>query len=181
MDMTKRSFFSEFLKNWKQVGSIIPSSKFLTHKMIQIIDFKKAKLIVELGGGTGIMTREILKKMSANAKLIVFEMNHQFYQMLKKIDDPRIEVMNTSASDMNKYLGKHEVDYILSGLPLSVFKKAFKTALIQVIKETLNPSGKFIQFQYTPESYLLLKDSFNKVRLRFTLLNTPPAFIYICN
>ena len=80
----KTFFLKNFLKNWKEVGSITPSSRFLTKKMLESIDFSKADTIVELGPGTGVFTKEILIRMKSNAKLIILETNHQFSENLKK-------------------------------------------------------------------------------------------------
>ena len=53
----KLLFFKNFIKNPRQIGSITPSSNILSEKMVDQIDFNKAKYIVELGPGTGSYTR----------------------------------------------------------------------------------------------------------------------------
>ena len=87
----KRSFIRNFWKERKMVGAMAPSSKYLAKKMLQKIDFSTAKVIVELGPGTGVFTRKILQKLSPDGILLVFELNDSFMNQLKKeFKDPRV-------------------------------------------------------------------------------------------
>ena len=74
----KTAFLKQFWQEKKMVGAMSPSSKYLAHKMLRNIDFKKAKVIIELGPGTGIFTKKILEFMQPDAKLLVFELNDTF-------------------------------------------------------------------------------------------------------
>jgi len=67
--VTKFNFFKEAVSNIKSIGSILPSSKFLTKKLLQNIDFKKADVIVEFGPGNGILTKNIIKHLNPKAYL----------------------------------------------------------------------------------------------------------------
>ena len=62
----KKVFLSEFIKEFKTVGAITPSSKFLMKKMLSKIDFSKNVFLIELGPGTGVFTTEILSRMTEN-------------------------------------------------------------------------------------------------------------------
>lgn len=173
-------FFKEFLKNWRSVGSVLPSSKFLVKKMLQTVDFDKADATMELGAGSGIVTQELLRNMKNNSKLIVFETNTDFYNSLKKVKDPRIEVYNQSAVNLQKYLGEKQVDYIISGIPLANLSKSDKKDLLHSSYKVLKSNGRYIQFQYSLESKGDLEKVFDKVTVDFTPLNIPPAFVFSC-
>ena len=54
----KITFLKNFIKNPKQIGSIVPSSNYLSKKMVEQIDFENAEVILELGPGTGCYTRK---------------------------------------------------------------------------------------------------------------------------
>ena len=56
------TFLNEFIKHPKHTGAIAPSSKILAKKMVDVIDFNRAKCIVELGPGTGAFTKEIIRE-----------------------------------------------------------------------------------------------------------------------
>ena len=181
--VSKSDFFLEFIKQGNNVGSILPSSKFLVKKMIEPVDFSQAKIIVEFGPGTGVITFEILKNMSEDARLIVFEINDEFIDKLKKIPDPRIEVINDFAENMEMHLkdrGIGKVDYLISSIPLAMIPKETEYAILNSVKKNLNPAGAFIQYQYSIASLKKLKEVFDDVKIDFTSMNVPPACIFTC-
>ena len=57
-------FFQEFLKHPLQIGSVIPSSRFLERRIVAAAGAASAEVIIELGPGTGGVTRAILRAMS---------------------------------------------------------------------------------------------------------------------
>lgn len=178
--MDKLKFIKEFFRNWRAVGSVTPSSRWLLDKMIAPIDFTTAKIIIELGPGLGGLTKKLLARMSQEAKLLVFEINPDFCRELRKIADPRLQIFNASALGLSDYLQGAPADYVLSGLPLSNFNRENKLALLQTIRNSLGPNGCYVQFQYSLGARKALQSIFNQVRIKFALLNIPPAFIYQC-
>jgi phosphatidylethanolamine/phosphatidyl-N-methylethanolamine N-methyltransferase len=180
----KTAFLKQFWQEKKMVGAMSPSSKYLAHKMLRNIDFKKAKVIVELGPGTGVFTKKILEYMQPDAKLLVFELNDTFYNQLKEdISDNRMVLIHDSAEHIQKYLsneGLIHTDYVVSSLPLANFPVKLKSSIINTSYETLKNNGKYIQFQYSLNSKRILEERFDAVHLAFTPLNFPPAFVYTC-
>lgn len=179
------SFISEFFKNKTEVGAVAPSSKFLGNKMYGEIDFSKVKCMVEFGPGTGVFTKEILKRMKPDACMIIFETNPSFYYKLKEeIKDERAIIVNESAEKIGEYLAlenQDKADYIISSLPLTVFPKELKENILNGAVEYLSDNGQYIQFQYSLNAHKLLKEKFNSVKLAFSLINIPPAFVYKCS
>lgn len=178
------SFLKQFFNNKSEVGAVAPSSKILGKKMYGDLDFNKAKCIVEFGPGTGVFTLEILKRMNEDALLIVFETNESFFLKLKSnIGDKRLLLVNDSAERVGDYIvanGFDKADYIISSLPLTVFPKELKNSILDESKKFLKEGGEFIQFQYSLNAYKLLKEKFSGVKLKFTPVNIPPAFVYKC-
>ncbi len=179
----KGSFLKTFLKD-KQVGAMSPSSRFLADKMIENINFTDAKILIELGPGTGVFTHILLKKMRPDAKLLVFELNDEFFKELtKNIQDPRVQLIHDSAEKVEDYLekaGLEHADVIVSSLPLAMFSSELRKSILNASKSALKQDGKYIQFQYSLQSKKKLEKTFEKVSIRFTPLNFPPAFIYTC-
>jgi|SRR5690606_4719315 len=179
-----KNFRKQFWKERKTVGSMTPSSRFLTKKMLRNIDFSKRKVIVELGPGTGVFTREIIKKMTPDSILLVFEINDTFFQDLsKKISDSRVHLIHDSAVKIEEYLSKYdlqEADVVISSLPLAVIDANIRSAILENTKKSLKKGGKFIQFQYSLQSKGLLKKLYKEIKISFTILNFPPAFVYTC-
>jgi len=183
-DMSK-AFIKEFWKDKKMIGSMVPSSKYLAAKMLDHIPFKNTKLIIELGPGTGIFTEKIIQKLDVTTQLIVLELNSEFYKELKaKICHTNVHIKEASADKIGEImleLGFEKADVIISSLPLANFSAKLRNSILEVVKESLNENGSFIQFQYSLNAYKNLKQLFPVVKLNFTALNFPPAFVYTCS
>lgn len=177
-------FFSAFIRYPKEIGSVMPSSKFLVKELMRNIDFDNAKCIVEYGPGTGSITSEILRKSRKDAKILCFEINRKFCNYLRKnIKDGRLIVINDSAENIKKYLnnlGISKVDYIVSGLPFSTLSDNKKSMIIKETRCTLKSSGKFLVYQFLSSFKRHLNNYFSKISTRFVALNIPPCFVYIC-
>jgi len=166
------------------VGSVVPSSKFLSRKMLDHLNFKSANLVVELGPGTGVFTERIIEKLGKESTLLIIELNDTFYKDLKKrITDKRVHIRKGSASELQKFmkeLGIEKADFIVSSLPLAIIPNILRKRIIIEIKHQLEKNGEFIQFQYTLQSLKLFKKVFKQVSIRHCLFNMPPAFVYSC-
>jgi len=173
-------FIFSFFKDWRQTGSLVPSSWFLARRMIRPIDFTSAKVIVELGAGTGVVTRMILKKMRHDARLYVFEINKTFCARLRRIKDDRLVIINDSAAEIKKYLSGKRANHVVSSLPVAVLTPKLTNLILKSVYQNLKKGGGFTQFQYTIRSYDKVKYFFKNVKIGFTLLNIPPAFVYEC-
>jgi phospholipid N-methyltransferase len=182
--LSKKKFISEVFKSGGTIGALSPSSSFLADKMLKPIDFNKANCIVEFGPGTGVFTLKLLEKMSSDALLLVFEINPAFYEVLKKIDDKRLVIINDSAEKIAHYLNLNnrlKADYIVSSLPFAMIPDELVDGILSNSYTSLSEKGKFIQFQYSLNALSKLKAIFRKVKINFTFLNLPPAFVFVCN
>jgi phosphatidylethanolamine/phosphatidyl-N-methylethanolamine N-methyltransferase len=181
---TKRNFLKEFFKDRKMVGAVSPSTKFLAEKMLASIDFDKAKGLVELGPGTGVFTKLIIERMREDAKLLVFELNDEFYaDLAARIDDPRVQIIHDSAENISKYLPEEEhgnQDAVISSLPLMVFPDELRKNVVEAGYNCLKPTGTYVQFQYSLQSKKFLETIYKSVKITFTIKNFPPAFVYTC-
>ncbi len=178
-------FFKEAIKNIKTSGSIRPSSKYLIKKCLQHVDFESAKVILEFGVGDGCITEEILTKVNPSCRVIALEINENLceYSRERFKAFENLELHCASAFDFDALLlelGVEKVDYIISSLPLSLFKQNEIESLFDKVPTYLSEEGAFIQYQYTLGKYVYLKKVFNKVMVDFTVRNTPPALIFTC-
>ena len=86
-------FLRESIRNLRSTGSVAPSSRFLCRAIASKIDPEKARIVVELGPGDGVVTRFILDRLGPEAKLLIFEINEVFVEKIKSnFDDPRLAV-----------------------------------------------------------------------------------------
>ena len=174
-------FLKNFVRNPRQIGSVIPSSRYLTKKMVKSIDYDAMKTIVELGAGTGPFTERIMNDKKKKTKFIVFEQNKEMRCILKK-KFPTITIYE-DAEKMSLCLQKEhidEVDCIVSSIPFSVVGKTSRKKILEESYDNLKKSGKFITFQYSLDLLGYLKKKYGKVEVYFVPLNVPMAFVYVC-
>ncbi len=181
--MKTTTFFLESIKNMKTVGAVAACSPRAVRKMTKPVNFSQATLIVELGGGTGVVTKEILARMRVDARLIVFEINPVFAEMLSQLADERLTVVNESALQLGTYLASHGImhaDAVVSTLPLSIMDRETRAGILDAVQAVLEPDGRYVQIQYSLVSKREIENKFTSVSLDFTPFNFPPAFVYIC-
>jgi len=77
-------FFKRFLQRPFQIASIVPSSRALVERVAGKIDFDRARVIVEYGPGEGVHSREIARRMCADARLLLFELDPVFSRDLER-------------------------------------------------------------------------------------------------
>lgn len=179
--MIKASFFGQFLNHSRQVGSVVPSSVFLTRKMLPAsLPWHKMAQIAELGPGTGVFTRYIHQHMDARSRLYLFEQNESFRNDLNS-NFPGIPILDDALrlEEIVKETGR-PFDLIVSGLPFANFSSELKQQLFRAIHHSLADTGTFVAFQYT----LLLKRSFQEyfpsIDTGHTWMNVPPAWVFKC-
>ncbi len=175
-------FFRGFLDRPKQVGSIIPSSRFLERRIVRSAATASAKTLVELGPGTGGTTRALLRAMRPDATLLAIEINPEFARYLRRsIADPRLRVFEGSATDIRKALAEHGLpapDAILSGIPFSTMPRSVGDEILRAVHDTLAPGGRFVAYQVRDRVHRLGRQVFGKARVQTELLNVPPMRIY---
>ncbi len=175
-------FFKESVKNIKTVGTITRSSKYLCKGMIKPVDFGKAKVLVELGAGDGVVTKHILKSMSKDAVLLAFELNPKFCAQIREIEDDRLIVIEDDAGKLPSYLEQHgyeQADYIISAIPFTIIPEEVGYKIIQTCKDCLVDKGLFIQIHYSLIPKKMYQKIFGNVELNFVPLNVPPAWVMV--
>jgi phospholipid N-methyltransferase len=177
-------FAKNFLQHPRMLGSLIPSSRFLVHRLLSRIDWKRARTIVEYGPGVGTITAHILRRMSPNTKLIVFEMNEDFVQYLKRaFPDKRLHVVYGSAERVQKELDRLKLDgadYIISGIPFTTMPVELREKIMRESRRALKPGGSVLVYQFTRAVLPYLKTHFDHIDQDFEPLNILPARLFYC-
>ena len=177
-------FARNFFKHPRMLGSVIPSSRFLINHLMGQIDWARARTIVEYGPGVGTITRHLLRRMSPDAKLVVFETNEDFVAYLRATyNDPRLHVVHGSAErvqDVVAELGAERADYVISGIPFSTLPDGVRERVLHNTREALLPDGVFLVYQFSRAVLPYLERVFSEVRKDFEPLNILPARLYYC-
>lgn len=180
--MGAMDFLKAGLKNIRTTGTITRSSAFLCRKVIEHIDFANARILVELGAGDGVITRHILAAMHPEAKLLAFEILPDLYEKLSGIEDERLIAVQDSAEKIGAYLEKNgfgNADYMVSALPFAAFADELTDRILTEAYANLKTGGQYSQIQYSTVTKKLYEKYFGKMRVNYTLLNIPPAFVFI--
>ncbi|MGY4760779.1 class I SAM-dependent methyltransferase [Paenibacillus caseinilyticus] len=174
-------FLQQFIRNPKQVGSVIPSSRFLASKMVQSVPWNDVTTIAELGSGTGAVTRFIQRRVTGSTNVLLFEMDEKMRSDLQA-NYPSF-TCHSNACHLTKMMiekGIHQLDCVISGLPFFNFKSDLREAILHQITEALKPGGRFIAFQYSLQMKKHLSEKFLIDKIDFVPFNFPPAFVYSC-
>jgi phospholipid N-methyltransferase len=172
-------FIQQYIKHPRKIGSLFPSSKFLSDEITNSINGEGSSLI-EIGAGTGVFTKKIKSKFN-NHKFYVFEKNKSFHESLLNINDIHLY---EDALHLNEIVNDNTIiSDIISGLPIRSMDKKTSNKILVKAFDLLKENGNFIQFTYGLKSPINkeLLDENNMVLSRKKVIyrNIPPATIYI--
>jgi len=175
-------FFRGFLKDPKQVGSIIPSSRFMERRIIEYGDLADARVIVELGPGTGGTTRSLLDAMRPDARLVAIDLDPRFTEIVAAIDDARLIAHTGSACDLVAILKQHgleSADVVVSGIPFSTMPRELGSRIMRAVHDSLSSGGVFVAYQFRAEVARLAEPVCGPPRRSAPVpLNIPPMRIW---
>ena len=175
------AFLRGFLQRPQQVGSVIPSSRFLERRLVELAEIKTARTVVELGPGTGGTTRAILRAMRADATLLSIEINPEFHAFLRRIRDPRLVFHLGSAVELREIMRRHgltRADAVISGIPFSTMERDAAVRIPEAISTVLAPGGRFVAYQVRRRIESLCRPHLGEARVALEFLNIPPLWVY---
>ena len=148
-------FLTEAIRNFRDTGSVWPSSPILARAMtsaIAQVDGKRR--ILEVGPGTGPFTKAILKKLRAGDHFDMVEINQKFCRKLEKdllvpfrARHPQVGVKLHCAPIEDAELGGN-YDVIVCGLPFNNFPPKLMRQIFRRMFELLKENGELVYFEY---------------------------------
>lgn len=181
MMTTRAAFLYKFMQKPNEIGSVAPSSSFLTRKMLANLPWDKIETLVELGAGTGVFTKFIADNKKESCQIVVIEQDSDMRKALQT-KYPAFHY-GVRAEKLDWLLQRYDlpqVDCIVSGLPFAAFSESLRDKIMAAVHCSLKPGGIFVAFQYSLQMRKTLKKHFNEVKIGFVPLNMPPAFVYCC-
>lgn len=195
--MSLKVFASEVLANFHTVAAVAPSSRHLAAAMVKPLPLSETRVAVELGAGTGMMTRALLRDLPRESSLLVFEINLHFVNYLRAhFDDPRLILINENVERIEAELRKRGIDHVdvvLSSLGLAFMSEQQRRRIFEGLKPFLRPNTVLTQFQYVSSVQFengrlhrlslrpLLNHYFSSVESKIVWRNVPPAYVYTCH
>ncbi|PBN42625.1 methyltransferase domain-containing protein [Sphingobium sp. D43FB] len=178
--------YLDFLAAWvqkpRQTASVVPSSRYLARLMVAQIDPSDGR-VLELGGGTGVFTRAILKTGLPPEKLEVVEINPAFARGLRR-HFPQVSVLESPAQIVSTATAGEPGDYqvVVSGLPLLAMDRYMHHDILSESFRMLQPGGSFVQFTYSmrhPVNREVIEAlGLDVMRVGQTVRNFPPATVF---
>ncbi|PCI85635.1 MAG: hypothetical protein COB24_12255 [Hyphomicrobiales bacterium] len=179
------SFIKKMVKSPQEIGAVMPSGKKLCRSMAQHIGVDENEIYVEVGVGTGVMTRALVEAGIPQENLYLFESEEGFIAELKE-KFPKANVIHGDAQFLQKYLcqnGIGKVSKIVSSLPFKSLPKPVAANILEQFDMILKPNGKIVQFTYAvnepyPSSF---KNTygFAAYRKNYVAKNIPPATVWL--
>lgn len=175
-----------FLKAWirqpKSVGSVWPTGAPMARKMASIINIGSGLPVLEIGPGTGTITKAILETGLMPDKLSTVEYSKEFCNKLRA-KFPAINVVQGDAFDLSTTLGDQKstvFDCAISALPLLNFPLATRIAFVDDVLDRLPRGRPLIQFSYGPKSPVPAGfGNYSIKRFGMVLRNVPPAQLWV--
>ncbi len=183
-------FLRSFFANPMRMGAAFPSGPLLAGQITDPIDFARARVIVELGPGTGAFTRMLVQRAHPACRVLALELDPDL-AVYVAARYPRVEVINAGAQNLGEVLaerGLGQVDAVVSGLPFANFSAHQQTSVVDAVLAALRPGGAFVSYSFVhaqmlPTSWRFrrdLKRIFGRLDIYPVLFNAPPALVYSC-
>jgi phospholipid N-methyltransferase len=175
------AFLREFLRHPQQIASIVPSSRFLERRVVEVAAVSSAHTVVELGAGTGGITRAILRAMRADATLMAVEVNPSFCTFLRRMQADRLIVHRGNALELREAIALHGLsapDVVISGIPFSTMSRSTGAKIIESVAAVLKPGGCFVAYQISAQVHALASPLLGAAQVAVEFLNIPPMRIY---
>lgn len=183
--------FKEFVKaafrDPKNVSTIFPSLKFLAQSLIKHSDMAEGHHVLELGCGSGAITRHIMTDRASLASYTGVEIDADLVDYLKKTF-PKEKFIATSADDLAAHIPDGSIDTVICSLPWTLFAGDLQETITREIIRVLKPGGKFTTFLClhsltypgAPRAKKIFNQYFAGFEKRETIArNIPPANVYM--
>jgi len=172
------TFFAQLTTRFEEIGAIAPSSPSLARLMTkQLSGPRKAFRILEVGSGTGPMTRQILKQLRPEDTFIVCDVNEKLLTSLEhsiRSDTDFTSVLEQvqfycgPVQELEKSNQRQQFDLIVCSLPFANFSPVLAEEIMSCLHRLLSKEGTLSFFQYVmlQPLALLVSTPANRARLR---------------
>ncbi|MBD8878643.1 class I SAM-dependent methyltransferase [Roseibium polysiphoniae] len=180
-----------FLRTWVEsplkTGAVSPSGPLLAEKMASFITPEPGAHFVELGPGTGVVTKAILDRGVPPQNLVSIEYSDDFYRLLRK-RFPDLNVIQGDAYALGTIFSegdgsdfaKDGLDGIVSSLPLFSRSEEARECFVLDALKLLKPGAPLVQFSYALVPPVKPRAGmFSLTKSEWIWKNLPPARVWV--
>lgn len=175
-------FFKGWIDKPKAVGSIVPTSSVTARRMASVINPSSGLPVLELGPGTGVITKAILARGVRPENLFSVEYSADFVAHLHR-HYPGVNIIQGDAFDLDRTLGAGKgivFDSVVSGVPLLNFPVSQRIRYVEDLLGRIPRGRPIVQLTYGPLSPVPAGRGDYTVRhFDFVLRNIPPTQLWI--
>lgn len=174
-------FAKEVLQNPRSVGAACPSSRLLSRAVAKLVPVNKPGLVIDLGAGTGIMTKALLQQGFAPERLVAIERSAHLAAYLRQ-HFPQVRVIEGDALELCDLLGEdgQHINTLIGGLPFRSLPPRVVHGVVNQIEEILPRQGLYMQYTYDLSGRdPHLSHHFKRVSSKIVWSNLPPARISV--
>ncbi len=177
-------FFLRWLRRPARLGAVVPSGQALAAALAGQIDAAAPGAVIELGAGTGRVTRALLEAGVAPEALVVIEREASLCALLAA-RFPEVRVVQGDARALEPLLaqaGVGQAKAVVSSLPLLNISSADSRRVLTQAVAALGPDGVLVQDTFGPAapvpSELRAQVGLQGERAGWVLANLPPAAVW---
>jgi phosphatidylethanolamine/phosphatidyl-N-methylethanolamine N-methyltransferase len=148
-------FFREFRRHFRTTGAVLPSSRFLARALTTPLrQPREVSRILEVGPGTGSVTRAIARRMNPFDRLDAVEINGHFVAVLRdRLETDKIlsrcrDQIEVIHAPLEEIVGESVYDFIVSGLPMNNFPVSQVREILSAYSRLLKPGGTLSYYEY---------------------------------
>jgi phosphatidylethanolamine/phosphatidyl-N-methylethanolamine N-methyltransferase len=187
----RRAFLRAAVRRPGTVGAVTPSSVRLARVLASIVPSTGTPTVVELGPGTGSVSRVIARRLPPGSRHVAVELDPAMVGYLADAH-PELEVVQGDARSLSSLMaarGIERADAVICGLPWALFDDDTQQAVLGEVSGLIGSTGAFTTFAYLHGMTLsaarkfrrTLRSTFDEVQVSATVWrNLPPAFVYVC-
>lgn len=180
-------FLQAFVKNPLKVGAIAPSSTDLARKMLNGIKPNENNIVLELGVGTGAITKHLKNILPNKDSYLGIELDADLVRHLRK-NYPKLNITcgnAIEAGEVHKRSGLGKVGAIICCLPFVTMPNEIGENILDEISVFMDKGCLFRTFQYAHGYYMpsaiklreFMRKRYGKSkRSQMIVKNVPPAY-----
>lgn len=179
------NFARAWLRSPRSVGAVMPSSPALARAVATQVDVSRPGAVIELGPGTGVVTKALLHHGVGGDRLFLVERDERLAAMLSS-QFTGLTVICGDAMRLSAILPAQatgQVNAVVSSLPVIGMPKEVRHAIEAQMAMLAGENGRIVQFTYGPQSPIseqsLKALGLRGRRVKIVVANVPPAHVWV--